>query len=138
MKAVGAVITLAIVGLVLAGAIILGSSGPRSAPRTASSNTATPTSGCTSSAPTNGSAAASAVTPGMPPAALRHQGNSLTPVRTAVVPTSPAGCTAGGTAWDPGNIISDSVFYNSSSMTTAQIRDFITTKGSELHAPPGA
>ena len=75
------------------------------------------------------SAAESAVTPGMPAAALRHQGNSLTPMRAAVVPTSPAGCTAGGTAWDPGNIISDAVFYNSSSMTTAQIRDFITTKG---------
>ena len=129
MKAVGAVITLAIAGLVLAGAIILGSSGPRSAPRTASSNSATPASGCTSSAPTTESAAESAVTPGMPAAALRHQGNSLTPMRAAVVPTSPAGCTAGGTAWDPGNIISDSVFYNSSSMTTAQIRDFITTKG---------
>ena len=44
MKAAVAVITLAIVGLVLAGATILGSSGPRSAPRTASSNTATPAS----------------------------------------------------------------------------------------------
>jgi len=128
MKAAIAVITLAIVGLVLAGATILGSSGPRSAPRTASSNTATPASGCTPTAPTTQSAAESA-TPAMPAAALRHQSNSLTVLRTAVVPASPGGCAAGGTTWDPGNIISDSVFYNSSSMTTAQIRDFITTKG---------
>ena len=74
MKAVVAVITLGIAGLVLAGAIILGSSGPRSAPPTASSNTATPAAACTSSAPTTQSAAES-VTPGMPAAALRHQGN---------------------------------------------------------------
>jgi hypothetical protein len=66
----------------------------------------------------------------VPPAALRHQGNSLTALRTAVVPTPPAGCTTGGTAWDPGNIISDSVFYNRSSMTTDQIRDYIAKKGS--------
>jgi len=135
MKALGAVITLGIAGLVLTGAIILGSSEPRSAPSTASSTNASPASACTSSSPTTGSAAEPAVTPGMPAAALRHQGNSLTPMRAAVVPTSPAGCTAGGTAWDPGNIISDSVFYNSSSMTTAQIRDVITTKGTNCTTP---
>ena len=137
MKALGAVITLGIAGLVLTGAIILGSSEPRSAPSTASSTNATPASACTSSSPTTGSAAEPAVTPGMPAAALRHQGNSLTPMRAAVVPTPPAGCTAGGTAWDPGNIISDSVFYNSSSMTTDQIRDFIATRA-RTAPPPGA
>ena len=127
MKAVVAVFTLGIAGLVLAGAIILGSSGPRSAPSTASSTNTTLAAACTSSAPTTQSAAES-IPPGMPAAALRHQG-TLTPMRAAVIPTSPAGCTAGGPVWDPGNIISDAVFYNSSSMTTAQIRDFIATRG---------
>jgi cell wall-associated NlpC family hydrolase len=128
MKAVVAVIALAVAGLVLAGAIILGSSGPRSAPRTASSGNAPPAAGCAPSAPTSGAAAVSTVTPGMPAAALRHGGNSNS-ARPAAVPVAPAGCTAGGPVWDPGDIISDAVFYDSSSMTTDQIRDFITTKG---------
>jgi cell wall-associated NlpC family hydrolase len=36
---------------------------------------------------------------------------------------------AGGTEWDPGNIISDEVFYNANSMTLEQIQVFITTQG---------
>lgn len=36
----------------------------------------------------------------------------------------PGGKTA---AWDPGNIISDAVFYDTAAMTAAQIDDFITT-----------
>ncbi len=37
--------------------------------------------------------------------------------------------TGGATAgWDPGNIISDQVFFNTASMTTAQIRSFVTAQ----------
>ena len=59
------------------------------------------------------------------------------PAAYRAAPATPtAGCTtAGGQAWDPGNIISDQVFYNTSSMTVEQIRDFITTHGEECSSP---
>lgn len=45
------------------------------------------------------------------------------------VPVTPATCpgaTTGGGGFDPGNIISDQVFYNSAAMTVEQIRGFIS------------
>ena len=46
-----------------------------------------------------------------------------------------AGARAGGesAAWDPGNIISDQVFYNASAMTVDQIRDFIAQRGADCN-----
>ena len=43
----------------------------------------------------------------------------------AAPPVDSTAATSGST-FDPGNIISDAVFYNTASMTTEQIRDFIT------------
>lgn len=42
---------------------------------------------------------------------------------------APAEQAATGSAFDPGNIISDAVFYNSSSMTVDQIRTFLLSEG---------
>ena len=42
---------------------------------------------------------------------------------------APAVATTTGSAFDPGNIISDAVFYNTSSMTVDQIRVFIRAEG---------
>ncbi len=42
---------------------------------------------------------------------------------------APAAATTTGSAFDPGNIISDAVFYNTSSMTVDQIRVFIRAEG---------
>ena len=42
-------------------------------------------------------------------------------------PASPA--TTSGSGFDPGNIISDAVFYNTGAMTQAQIRQFVLTQG---------
>jgi hypothetical protein len=80
---------------------------------------------------------------GDPPAggALRGRIDALTPpARPAAYRAAPgtptAECTTtGGQAWDPGNIISDQVFYNTSSMTVEQIRDFITTHGEGCSSP---
>ena len=46
-------------------------------------------------------------------------------------PVGAATCT--GEAFDPGNIISDNEFYNTTAMTEPQIRDFITAAGRGLH-----
>ena len=136
MKPVTVIVALVVSGLVLAGAVILSASGPRAATRTPPGNTATNTgNGCTATIP---STLASALADSGAPAggALRGRIDALTPpVRPPVAyraaPGTPtADCTtAGGQAWDPGNIISDHVFYNTSSMTVEQIRDFITTHG---------
>ena len=42
---------------------------------------------------------------------------------------APAEQSATGSAFDPGNIISDAVFYNSSAMTADQIRTFLLSEG---------
>jgi len=42
-------------------------------------------------------------------------------------PASPA--TTAGSGFDPGNIISDAVFYNTGAMTAEQIRQFVLTQG---------
>ncbi|HEY5842394.1 MAG TPA: NlpC/P60 family protein, partial [Mycobacterium sp.] len=42
---------------------------------------------------------------------------------------APAEQATTGTAFDPGNIISDAVFYNTASMTVEQIREFLRSEG---------
>ena len=42
---------------------------------------------------------------------------------------APAAQTATGSAFDPGNIVSDAVFYNTSAMTVEQIRVFLRAEG---------
>jgi hypothetical protein len=132
MKPVTVIVALVVAGLVLAGAVILSASGPRAAARTPQGSAATGGgNGCTATTPSSMVMPASAVAGG-PPAgrALRGRIDALTPpVRPpaayrAALATPAAGCTtAGGQAWDPGNIISDKVFYNTSSMTVEQISD---------------
>ena len=146
MKPVTVISALAVAGLVLAGAVILSASGPRAAARTPQGSAATGAgNGCTATTPSSMVVPTSAVAGG-PPAggALRGRIDALLPrVRPpaayrATPATPTAGCTTtGGQAWDPGNIISDDVFYNTSSMTVEQIRDFITTTAKGA-AHPGA
>jgi cell wall-associated NlpC family hydrolase len=52
-----------------------------------------------------------------------------TPSATPAVECSPS-TDGGSTTFNPGMIISDAVFYNTKSMTAAQIRTFLNTKGS--------
>jgi cell wall-associated NlpC family hydrolase len=144
MKPVTVIVALVVAGLVLAGAVILSASGPRAAARTPQRSAATANgNGCTATTPSSMVMPTSAVA-GDPPAggALRGRIDALTPpVRPptayqAAPATPTTGCTtAGGQAWDPGNIISDQVFYNTSSMTVEQIRDFITTHGEGCGSP---
>ena len=48
--------------------------------------------------------------------------------------TPPPGVAGDNAAWDPGNIISDAVFYNSAAMDPAAIRTFITTQNAACPA----
>ncbi|GGM07796.1 hypothetical protein GCM10011594_29700 [Nakamurella endophytica] len=50
---------------------------------------------------------------------------------TATPPTSSdcSGTGTGSTTFDPGNIISDAVFYNATAMTRTQVDQFVTTQG---------
>ena len=144
MKPVTVILALVVAGLVLAGAVILSASGPRAAARTPQDSAATNAgNGCTATTPSSRLVPTSAVATG-PTAggALRGRIDALTPpVRPpaayrAAPGTPTAGCTTAGVqAWDPGNIISDHVFYNTSSMTVEQIRDFITTHGEGCSSP---
>ena len=144
MKPVTVILALVVAGLVLAGAVILSSTGPRAAARTPQGTGASGENDCTATTPSSVVMPTSAVAGG-PPAggALRGRIDALTPpVRqpTAAYRAAPATptaecTTAGGQAWDPGNIISDHVFYNTSSMTVEQIRDFITTHGEGCSSP---
>jgi cell wall-associated NlpC family hydrolase len=54
---------------------------------------------------------------------------ALAAVSTAAQDATAPGTSAGGTEWDPGNIISDEVFYNANSMTLEQVQAFITEQG---------
>jgi len=45
-----------------------------------------------------------------------------------LVNATPAGATANPSNFDPGNIIDDSIFYSSSSMTASQIQNFLDSK----------
>ena len=49
---------------------------------------------------------------------------------------APAQQAATGSAFDPGNIVSDAVFYNSSAMTVDQIRTFLLSEGEGCRPPP--
>src|SRR6187397_2792359 len=52
-----------------------------------------------------------------------------TPTTTPGDSGCPIGATCTGEVFDPGNIISDNEFYNSTAMTETQIRDFIQQRG---------
>lgn len=63
-------------------------------------------------------------------AALLAAGCAL-PSTTTVV----TGSSTGGTEWDAGNIISDAIFYNSASMTVAQVQTFLDSVGPGCDSP---
>ncbi len=48
---------------------------------------------------------------------------------------APAEQAATGSAWDPGNIVSDAVFYNASAMSADQIRTFLLSEGEGCTGP---
>lgn len=107
----------ALVGVVL---VVAGSSGNDRGVALASSQNLDGAAGCGIGA-TNGQGAAQAgqvdlCTPGYNGAAAGQR---------------PGGATA---TWDPGNIISDAVFYNIQSMTVGDIRQFIATKNADCPA----
>ena len=142
MKPVTVILALVVAGLVLAGAVILSASGPRAATRTPPGNAATNTgNGCTATTPSTLASPLTAASGAPAGGALRGRIDALPvarpPAAYRAAPATPtAECTtAGGQAWDPGNIISDHVFYNTSSMTVEQIRDFITTHGEKCSSP---
>ncbi len=63
----------------------------------------------------------------MDPVALQQDDVTCTP--------APATAAATGSAFDPGNIVSDSVFYNSAAMTVDQIRIFLRAEGEGCTGP---
>ncbi len=71
--------------------------------------------------------------PSTPAAAAQTAGGGAVPTQpaaTACDSSYNAGARAAGATatWDPGNIISDAVFYNTASMTVDQVRTFINTQ----------
>ena len=58
-----------------------------------------------------------------------------TPTTTSGDGGCPIGTTCGGEVFDPGNIISDNEFYNSTAMTEPQIRGLHPTTGRRLYQP---
>jgi len=68
-----------------------------------------------------GTALAAILYSGVPPA----QVNTVCATDTTGAPTE----------FDPGNIITDQVFYNTTAMSVDQIRDFITTQGADCTGP---